>query len=282
MDLENQELNPGATETIDTAPGQSTSEETSSNNQATQAAQVLAELDKMEKFKFEGREYTPKELKKAMMMQRDYSTKTTSLANERKAFEGERKYWENLHADLAFVQKNPNAAALFLKEYPEKFHSYLKNIFETPKDGQTAQNPSQKELKHPDLDLLSRLTKMESVLAEQETAKNLSFIDKNMDAMAKKYPDALPDLALAKVHDAYISGAKVDEALFDKAFKESDAQMKHILKTRYQDRIKKQTEANNKGKDVSAGGGTAGLAPKKFNNIGEVTKFAAARLSGRS
>src|SRR3954464_16064772 len=78
----------------------------------------MVDLESLEKFRYAGREMTPKELQQAVMLQSDYTRKTQQLAEER-------KYYDNLSADLSAVAQNPQLAAKFKEVYPEKFHDYL-------------------------------------------------------------------------------------------------------------------------------------------------------------
>jgi hypothetical protein len=90
----------------DAAPeGQATKEvESASADQAPQSSQTqgdeqkslqqaILDLSKAEKFIFNGKEMTPKDLEKGFMLEADYRRKTQELAETR-------KYAENIHADL--------------------------------------------------------------------------------------------------------------------------------------------------------------------------------------
>jgi hypothetical protein len=244
---------------------------------------AIAELDKMDKFKFQGQEWTPKDLEKAVMRQKDYTQKTQSLAEERKqmeAFKNESKFYENLYFDLQKVksasEKGDNSLVNeFLQVYPEKFHSYLKEIL-----GTTSQQPAQKQQSQPfDFETATRLQKVEKVIYEQEVAKNEAYISSTVDKMSKKYPDAIPEMAIARVYEAHNAGTKITEKEWEKAFQQVDEQIKGVVKARYGDLVKKQQEANQKGRDVDSGGGTMGRAPEKFKSLGDVTKFAISDLT---
>lgn len=244
---------------------------------------AIAELDKMDKFKFQGQEWTPKDLEKAVMRQKDYTQKTQSLAEERKqmeSFKNESKFYENLYFDLQKVksasEKGDNSLVNeFLQVYPEKFHSYLKEIL-----GTTSQQPAQKQQSQPfDFETATRLQKVEKVIYDQEVAKNEAYISSTVDKMSKKYPDAIPEMAIARVYEAHNAGTKITEREWDKAFQQVDEQIKGVVKARYGDLVKKQQDANQRGRDVDSGGGTIGRAPEKFKSLGDVTKFAISDLT---
>ena len=241
---------------------------------AEAVAQALIELDKLEKFKYQGQEYTPKDLEKAMMRMKDYTTKSQSLSEERKSLESDANYFKNLSFDLAQVKVNPSLASEFIKIYPEKFHTYLKEVLTSTSTQQNGQTPSQAQSPGPqiDVDTLSRLNKVEKALFEKETESNVQMIESMMTKFSQKYSDALPKVVLASAVEAYNQGMKLDEATWEKFFKESHDEMGALLKTRYGDMVKKQTEANAKAKDVAAGGGTVGRAPQKFKSLKEVSE----------
>ena len=251
------------------------------SNQDTRDA--IIELEKMEKVKFQGQEWTPKDLEKAIMRQKDYTQKTQSVAEERKVFEQERKFYENLVYDLKSVQSNPSLASEFIKVYPEKFHSYLKDILSSNDQSQTGQQGQQQQrAAQPDIETMSRLQKMETLFHEQEVAKNEASINQTIASMKTKYPDALEELAIARVYEAHNAGQKVTPELWEKAFKQSDTQIKELVKSRYGDLVKKQTDANKRGRDVESGGATPGRAPEKFKSLKDVTNYAIQDLTRKN
>jgi hypothetical protein len=126
------------------------------------------------------------------------------------------------------------------------------------------------------------MQKLESFYQEQEVAKNTAEINKTVDSMAKKYPDALPELAIARVYEAFNRGEQVTPETWEAAFKTVNEQMIARDKARYGDLVKKQTAANNKSRDVDSGGGTIGRAPQKFSKLSDVTAHAINDLKGRS
>ena len=88
----------------------------------------ITELEKLERFKFKGEEWTPKKAEQAFMRQQDYTKKAQELAEQRKEYESElkhREYRSNLKADINHVLKNPSLADEFKKIYPEEYHYAL-------------------------------------------------------------------------------------------------------------------------------------------------------------
>lgn len=243
---------------------------------------TVYELEKLSKFKYQGQEWTPKDLEAAILRQKDYTQKTQALSKERETFQQEEKYYKNLHYDLNSVKNNPQLANEFIKIYPEKFHEYLKQILENSTDqNQSNQQQNQSQKPQYDVDMMSRMQKLETFYHEQEVAKNTQEINSTIDKMSKKYPDALSEMAIGRVYEAHNRGEKVTDETWEMAFKTVDQQMKDFVKARYGDLVKKQTEVNNKSRDVDSGGGTIGRAPQKFKNLGDVTKHAIKDLTNR-
>jgi len=259
---------------------------TQSGEQRGEQLPTLAELEKMDKFRFDGQEWTAKDLKNAILRQQDYTRKTQDLSEARKTFENERKFYENLHADLNIVKQNPHLAQEFLKIYPQKFHGALKQIMGDQAQLQSQQVPKQ-ESKF-DVDVMSRLTNLEKFYHEQEVAKNEAQINSTVDTLSKKYPDAIPEMAIGRVFEAYAQALKTDPnakltpEMWEDTFKSVDKFMKDRISTMYRTKQQEQLKANKRASDVSSGGGTVGRAPQKFSRLKDVTEYAVKDLTGRS
>src|SRR5207249_774872 len=106
----------------------------------------------------------------------------------------------------------------------------------------------------------------------QEVAKNEAEIASTYDKYAKQYPDAgrFKELIMGRIYESFIQGKEADpgfrvtEEMWEQAFKKADAEVKDLAKAVYGEKVKNQTQANSKAKDVGAGGGTTGRAPKKY------------------
>ena len=240
---------------------------------------TVYELEKLSKFKFQGQELTPKDLEAAILRQKDYTQKTQALSKERESFKSEQKYYENLYYDLQNVKNNPQLANEFIKIYPEKFHTYLKQILNGESNSQ-APTQNQSSGKY-DVDLMSRLQKLENYYQDQEVSKHTQEINSTIAKYEKQYPDAIKELVIGRVWEAANQGAEVNENLWANTFKSVDAQMKDMVKAKYGDLIKQQTEANKKARDVESGGGTVGRAPQKFKSLKDVTENAINDLTKR-
>jgi hypothetical protein len=86
--------------------------------------QEMIELESLDKFKFRGKEWTPEEIDKAMLLQADYTRKTQAIS-------AESKFIDNLDADLRAVRSNPDLTSEFKKLYPEKYHKFLDVVMDS-------------------------------------------------------------------------------------------------------------------------------------------------------
>lgn len=241
-----------------------------------EAAIAIAELDKMDKFKLDGQEWTLKDLKAAILRQKDYTTKTQALAQERDSFGKQKEYYEKLAWDLMTLKQNPNLASEFIKVYPQEFHKYAEQVLGSTQEQTNSTQTAQQAGPQVDVQTLSRLDRLEKFYQDQEIKKNEQVIEQTMAKLSEKYPDAsnFKELVLARAFEAHNQGVQLTEESWEDIFKQVNSQVGTVLKAKYGDMVKKQTEANSKAKDVASGGGTAGRAPQKFKSFDEVTKLA--------
>jgi hypothetical protein len=269
-----------------------------SNNRESQSdfqtQQEIYELEKLGKFKFQGKDLTVDDLKKGFAFQQDYTKKSQKLAEERKAFEAQQKtlaedqkFQSNYEADLKWVLENPkeiaSRALLYMKTYPDKYHAYLQQALSNTQSINTQQQgPSYEQLQ-----MENKINRLEKFYNDQEIAKNTNEITKQVDGLKTKYPKAIPELVIGRVYEAYNQmleqdpQARLPQGIWEKTFKSVDQEIRQRFKDEYSTMVKKQTETNAKSKDVATGGSAVGRAPHKFKNLSDVTKFAAAQLSKR-
>lgn len=257
---------------------------------AKQTEQAILDLSKHDKFTIAGRELTRDQLSKLMddqkkfeSMNKDYTQKTQRLSDDRKSFEGEQKFYTHLPYDLLSLQKDPARINEFLQAYPQKFHGYAEQILrDASAQVQAGQNTQSQATAKPDVQLLSRLQQVESILNEQKTAQRETEIHGIISEMDKKYPDAanFQEVVLGRAFEAQNVG-KAQNPNFDltkddweNIYQQVDKEVSEKVKAKYGNLVKQQTEANKRAKDVSAGGGTVGRAPQKFKKFDDITKFA--------
>lgn len=218
-------------------------------------APSLPEIDKYEKFKWEGKEWTAKDLKNSVLMQQDYSRKTQELAQER-------KFYDNLRFDLENVRKNPALEAKFREIYPEKFHNYLEWIRQT---AQTPGNPQQAETKQPQLDpqLISRIDQIEKMVTEDKVVALEAKLEAQDKAMSSKYPMADIEAVYARAQAELNKGNKLTEETWDQIWKGDHDKHQKRYESHYKKQVETQKAAIKQGKDIASGGGIPGQAPKK-------------------
>lgn len=260
-----------STEVVETQESEQ-SLETSPVEQTSAAPQVV-DLDSLEKFKYAGRELTPKELQSMIMMQSDYTRKTQALAEER-------KYYDNLGADLAAVKANPSLADRFKSVYPEKFHSYLDYVVSQSTQGQGAQQQTQQTPQYQiDPEFKRRFDAIESELNERKIAAINAELDAKFKTLSEKYPYADEEAAIARAQALIDRGEKLTDKVWEGIFKSVHERYDQLIKKQQSAQFNKQKQANLKGKDAAAGGGIPGQAPKQPRTIKEASKFALDELN---
>lgn len=247
------------------SPVESTEPTQEQPGQETAAPSVL-DIDSLEKFKYAGREMTPKELRSMMMMQSDYTKKTQSIAEER-------KYYDNLSADLAAVKNNPALADKFKSIYPEKFHSYLGYV--TPAQAAQAQQQAQaQQYAQIDPSVMQRFQRLESDMNERAVAAINAELDAKFKGYSEKFPFADEEAAIARAQALMDRGEKITDKIWEGIWKSVHDKNETKFKQLQSEQFKKQKSANARGKDIASGGGIPGSAPVKPKTIKEASKFA--------
>ena len=274
----------------ETAPSQDSTNQSSAlaperGDQQSQAV-AIAELDKMDKFKLDGQEWTLKDLKSAILRQKDYTQKTQSLAEERKSFESNKKYYEHLAWDLQTLKENPRLIHEFIKQYPEEFHKYAEQIVNSAgTQNMNNQGANQQSVQRPQVDVqtLSRLEKLEKVYNDQEVSKAEREIESVVDKFSKQYENAgnFREMVLSRAYELHMRGEKLTDETWETIFKQVDDQVSTLLKAKYGNMVQKQKEANRKATDIGAGGGTAGTPKKAYKRLSDVTNDVVETLSGQ-
>jgi hypothetical protein len=228
----------------------------------------VLDLDKLEKFRFDGREWSAKDLKNAYLMQSDYTRKTQEIAKER-------QYVENFSYDLDAVIKNPSLLDKMREVYPRKYVEHAERVLSSVgKSNQSSSEPGTKE----DPKLLSELSSIKSDISEWKEAQRqaelksiTSWLDNQYDSLSKKFPYANQDAVTMRAQYLNEQGTKITEKVLEKLFETNNSEVKSLMDRMYKDTAKKQIEVNGKAKDVGAGGGVPGGAPRGFKTIKEAT-----------
>lgn len=251
-----------------------------SSQETSQEQENLTELEKLERFKFEGQEFTPKDIREAMMRQSDYTKKTQEVAENRKAFEEEKKFYDNLSADLGHVRSNPALAEQFKRIYPEKFHSYLDvlGVGGQQTDAPTASQGEQKAQSEfqlpPEIqEKLSKVDSLEQWRNSHEAKQYQQEVDskeKQLEAweteFSSKYPRADQSQVYGVLQSALdkgeIKSEQVTKDLMDKLYRQSHEAIEKRFESWQKEVVEKQKASHEQGRDIGKGGGTPDSAPK--------------------
>lgn len=238
----------------------------------------VVDIDKLEKFMYEGKEWTKDDLRKSILMHQDYTKKTQEVASERKAIESERRFAENVPYDLEKLARDPTLISEFKRVYPEKYHATAEKILErlgVPKTqiDQTRANDYSAEV--------ARLERVEQWMNTVETEKMQQHLDHTFDKLKTQFPEADELVVIAKAQAKRNQGEDIKDSDFEKWFKADHESRSKKLEDYYLGKIKDQKAANRKGRDVPAGGEAPG-APQKKMNFKEATAQAIKDLSNRS
>jgi len=251
-----------------------------SKSEATREEKI-ADLDKLQRFRFEGREWDPKSLKSAILAHADYTRKTQEVAEAR-------KYADNFDADLAKVVENPNRLAEMRQIYPAVYvqmaERYLAKLRES---GNSGVQPQNRDVQSADQDLRRELQELKQWRDAQEAEKTelrvqqiQATLDRQFESLAKKYEFADPVVVNQWALSASERGIKITEKVLDTLFKQHNDQVQKRYEQIYRAKVDKQKQAGSKARDMAGGGDAVGSAPKTARTIREATKQWLADLDG--
>lgn len=254
------------TQAVETEQPQATESSPAEASEQPNAQEPL-DLDSVQKFRFAGKEWTPKDFQGAYMMQADYTRKTQQLAEER-------KYYDNLSADLESVKRDPRLAENFKSIYPKKFHNYLGYVANASQPAQRSPQESQ----NPGIpsDLEDRFKRMESHYQTQTQQAAEAQVEASCQKFGEKYSTVkgpYEALALGMLSNRLDQikqddpNGKLSDSDWDSAYKQVHEQNQKMAKDIYAKQVANQKNINNKAKDVASGGGTPGQAPKTARTI---------------
>jgi hypothetical protein len=250
----------------------------------------LVDLDKLEKFRWKGRELTLKELESDRLRHEDYTRKVSQVAEIR-------KYSENFEYDLEKVVANPALLGEMRKVYPAQFVKIAESVLnrlpskrddepQRPNEFDTANTFETEKITGLEQQLQTALKQIEELtgwksgidqrVQEANLAKTEAQLDKWFDDFGKKYPEADPEIVNAKA--AYLSeqleasGKRFSQGDLEKLFKSEHERIEKRYAERYRTQIEKQKAAADRGQDMGAGGGVPSTPPSKARNIKEATK----------
>jgi len=241
--------------------------QSASGDLSTQEVKDILDLGKLGKFKFEGKEMTYDELRKSYLRHQDYTKKTQEIAQER-------KFQENLYADLQQVAKNPQLIAEFKQIYPEKFHSYLAFVQKQEQQAQqNAQSQTQQLPQSLPPEILERIERQEKMLEaiNQDSSEAMSeTLNNTFETLEKevmeKYPKADMVHVLSHVQ-SYLDENGVNaksllknreglKNLFNDVAKSSHEMMTKKFESWQKQQLEEARKVNKKAGDIGRGGAT--------------------------
>lgn len=245
----------------------------------TQATDIV-DLDKLERFRFDGRDLTPKEIRNMTMMRSDYTKKTQEVAEAR-------KYADNFAADLEFVLGDPtNRLEQMRGVYPAHYVKIAEQAISRLTPSQVAQVKSAtntQELPAPLKDALSRIENWEKQVAEQTQGAMLTTLDGLHTKLSTQYPYAAPEVVDTRLMLAIEKGLNITKdnvgEMFEKAYKQHNQEIQDRFNASRKNKVEEQVKAGKAARETGSGGSIPGQAPKKYKSIKEAAKDLDAFLS---
>lgn len=256
-----------------------------STSQEPNTPKETLDIDKLESFRFAGRDWTPKDLKNAYLMREDYTRKTQEVAEAR-------KYADNFSVDLQTVIQNPDLIAKLRAVYPKAYVDVAERVlaYRAQQQGtqqvtpnQNANDPLHKitQWQQQVDNKLSKIDQWEAHQQQVEIKGIESWLTSQYETLSKKYPLANGEVITARAQVLSDSGNEITEKVLDRLFKQNDEETKAHYEKVYKEKVTKQLEAGSKSKDVGAGGGVPGNAPKGLKTFKEAREAMIKDLGAR-
>lgn len=253
-----------------------------------QVIEELLDLDKLDKFRFQGQELTPEELNRAFLRHSDYTKKTQEISKER-------KYIENLYHDLQNVKSQPDLAEKFKEIYPERYHQYLDMILDSTSENKANKRhvPSEDDVSDP---VEAKLKALEEKLEQRERALEQKFHDEKVEAMGlelnsifneltSKYDladeDAINNRAMRLIEENRDNpNFRMTKSAWERLFRQDHEAREKRYMEREKKRLGDQVQKGRKAMDSGPGGGSLGHAKKKMS-LEEAREFAIQDLEAK-
>lgn len=250
--------------------------EQSNAEEAVDPSTSITDIDSLEKFKFQGRDWTPQELKSAYLMQSDYTRKTQALAEQQREWEQEKQYRDNLDVDLARVKKDPNLIGQFMQVYPRQYHKFLDFIAPTATNQMGSQQSNNQTQTDP---AVFELQRQFAALQADANEKNVQAIQSSLDSkfqvLGKKYPYADEEAILARAESllAQNPNYKFNDQVWEALWKSNNEKLEKAFKGHYSKLVKEQKTVSKRASDVPPGGAIPGRGPRLPKTIKEASNM---------
>lgn len=260
----------------DRTPQQESSE--SSGKSVQEIKDDLVELERIEKFKFQNKEYSAKELatliKRGEDTKKEYTRLTQQIAERERSEKEEEKFRLNYKQDVKSVRENPALALEFFKVYPEKYHKLLEEDLKSSSPVPEQEQRQQSSAPQIPFEILNDLHFLKSKFQKQEEERASLQIDRDLNNAVKEYDFADREQVMNRVSIWHKEQMDKDPSngfipVPEKVWKEF-AEMSHNhekakYEARYNQQVTQQKEANKKAQDVGPGGATPANAPRRFD-----------------
>lgn len=239
--------------------------EAAAPDQSAAPAPSVTDIDGLSEFTWQGEKWTPDRWSKIYQEHR-------SLSEQSKSFAEEKRFAENLDADLDSVLKDPTLASKFKELYPKKYHGIVDRVLRT---GQGSAQPTPAQNSLPP-EVLARLENQDQRLkffeeraykAEVETAS--AHIDKVTKPLFDKFALANEDQVYARAETMISSGQKLTDAAWERLIRESHEHMTKKSDQFNGAKLKEQIEKGRRGADTGPGGSAPGQSPRKAKSLSE-------------
>lgn len=237
--------------------------------EATKAEEIL-DLDKLERFRFDGKEWSPKDLKNSYLMREDYTRKTQEISEAR-------KYADNFKYDLRSLVQNPGLWDRFVKIYPKEYIESAKEVLALF-NSDSPQKSSDKPQEHAQIDpsFLKEFQEVKGWIQSQTEAQRAAaieqstqWLDNQYATLFKKYPNAVEEVVTTRAQALIDMGNQVNDQVLSKLFEQSHKEMTDRFVASQQNKVKEQIKTGLQGKDTGTGGSAPTSAPKQFKTFKE-------------
>ena len=245
-----------------------------------ETAKEILDLDKLERFRFAGKEWNPKDLRNSYLMREDYTRKTQEVAEAR-------KFADNFKYDMQSLVKDPGLMDKFASIYPKEYVESAKEIMQMLRSGNTP-SPNQTQQGQIDPNFLKEFKEVKGWIQSQtEQQKQVSieqantWLDNQYTSLSKKYPNAVEEIVTARAQALIDMQRPVNSEVLDKLFEQSQKEMTDRFVTAKQNKVKEQLKVGQSGKDVGQGGSPASEGPKKYKTFKEAKAAMLADLNSK-
>jgi hypothetical protein len=254
--------------------------------EAQSQAPDVVDLDKLERFRFGGKEYSKddwsKEWESSRLRYSDYTKKTQEVAEAR-------KYAENFSADLVWVAEDPQSRIEQLKKvYPKQYVDAAERLLSRV-SSPSAQQPKATSSLPPELkQVMDEVSEWKQSVREQEKRAALTQIEGLHQQYSSKYPYADADVVDTRVmlalEDLKMTKEELSRELpriYEQAYKQHNDQLLAKAQSREKAKVEEQVKAGKAARDTGPGGTTPGQAPKKYGRLSEVGEDLMRAIGGK-